>query len=90
MLKSMLLARLNALPEEEQWDLAEGHDYFVIISDSALIAFRHNCSRCSVRVCGPTGAYTDSPSLKANPIRRFTAGLCAVREVYGGALLSMV
>ncbi len=67
-LKSMLLASgFTALSEEEQWDLAEGHNYFVTRNDSALIAFRHNSQSLLGEGLRLTGAHTDSPSLKVKP-----------------------
>ena len=90
-LKSMLLdSGFTALSEEEQWDLAEGHNYFVTRNDSALIAFRHNSQSLLGEGLRLTGAHTDSPSLKVKPnpevCRQGYVQLGV--EVYGGALFA--
>ena len=90
-LKSMLLdSGFIALSEEEQWDLADGHNYFVTRNDSALIAFRHNSQSLLGEGLRLTGAHTDSPSLKVKPnpeICRQGYVQLGV-EVYGGALFA--
>ena len=90
-LKSMLLdSGFIALSEEEQWDLADGHNYFVTRNDSALIAFRHDSQSLLGEGLRLTGAHTDSPSLKVKPnpeICRQGYVQLGV-EVYGGALFA--
>ena len=79
-----------ALSEEEQWDLADGHNYFVTRNDSALIAFRHDSQSLLGEGLRLTGAHTDSPSLKVKPnpeICRQGYVQLGV-EVYGGALFA--
>ena len=90
-LKSMLLASgFTALSEEEQWDLAEGHNYFVTRNDSAIIAFRHNSQSLLGEGLRLTGAHTDSPSLKVKPNPEvYRQGYVQLGvEVYGGALFA--
>ncbi|MEC7079682.1 MAG: M18 family aminopeptidase [Pseudomonadota bacterium] len=90
-LKSMLLdSGFTALSEEEQWDLAEGHNYFVTRNDSALIAFRHNSQSLLGEGLRLTGAHTDSPSLKVKPNPEvYRQGYVQLGvEVYGGALFA--
>ena len=90
-LESMLLdSGFIALSEEEQWDLADGHNYFVTRNDSALIAFRHDSQSLLGEGLRLTGAHTDSPSLKVKPnpeICRQGYVQLGV-EVYGGALFA--
>ena len=51
-LKSMLLdSGFTALSEEEQWDLAEGHNYLLRETIQRLLRSATIRSRCSVRVC---------------------------------------
>ena len=90
-LKSMLLdSGFIALSEEEQWDLADGHNYFVTRNDSALIAFRHNSQSLLGEGLRLTGAHTDSPSLKVKPNPEvYRQGYVQLGvEVYGGALFA--
>ncbi|MEC8804058.1 MAG: M18 family aminopeptidase [Pseudomonadota bacterium] len=90
-LKSMLIdSGFTALSEEEQWDLAEGHNYFVTRNDSALIAFRHNSQSLLGEGLRLTGAHTDSPSLKVKPNPEvYRQGYVQLGvEVYGGALFA--
>ncbi|MEC9192060.1 MAG: M18 family aminopeptidase [Pseudomonadota bacterium] len=90
-LKSMLLdSGFTALSEEEQWDLAEGHNYFVTRNDSALIAFRHDSQSLLGEGLRLTGAHTDSPSLKVKPNPEvYRQGYVQLGvEVYGGALFA--
>ena len=90
-LKSMLLdSGFIALSEGEQWDLADGRNYFVTRNDSALIAFRHNSQSLLGEGLRLTGAHTDSPSLKVKPnpeICRQGYVQLGV-EVYGGVLFA--
>ena len=90
-LKSILLeSGFIALSEEEQWDLADGRNYFVTRNDSALIAFRHDSQSLLGEGLRLTGAHTDSPSLKVKPnpeICRQGYVQLGV-EVYGGALFA--
>ena len=90
-LKSMLLdSGFIALSEEEQWDLADGHNYFVTRNDSALIAFRHDSQSLLGEGLRLTGAHTDSPSLKVKPNPEvYRQGYVQLGvEVYGGALFA--
>ena len=90
-LKSMLLdSGFTALSEEEQWDLAEGHNYFVTRNDSALIAFRHNSQSLlgeGLRLTAPT----QIPSLiKPNP-EVFRQVMCSwSRSLWRGSVCAMV
>ena len=90
-LKSMLRdSGYIELSEEEQWDLADGHNYFITRNDSALIAFRHDSQSLLDEGLRLTGAHTDSPSLKVKPnpeICRQGYVQLGV-EVYGGALFA--
>lgn len=76
------------LDEKEAWDLKSGRKYYVIRSQSGLVAWQMgDGSELGVRV---VGAHTDSPGLHLKPRAQYSkSGYVQLGvEVYGGPLLA--
>jgi aspartyl aminopeptidase len=88
MRQRLLDAGFRALDPKQDWDLRDGHGYFVERNGSSIVAFRTPEDPGSHRV-HMIGAHTDSPCLRVKPnaeINQQGYQQLGV-EVYGGALL---
>lgn len=82
-------AGFTELSEGDSWELEPGGRYFVIRSETSLIAFVVSEAPLSEEGVAMVGAHTDSPNLRIKPqADRVHHGYDQVGvEVYGGALL---
>ncbi len=82
----------SRLIEREEWQLEEGHSYYVTRDDAAIIAFSLGKKEQPEDGFRIVGAHTDSPSLKIKPAMEQKGSPKDLKrlgvEVYGGALLS--
>lgn len=88
MAKTLECRGFARLEEDGDWDLHEGHDYYVTRNDSSIVAFTY--PPCSEKGYTIVGAHTDSPHLrlKPNPLTT-SAGVKRLGvEPYGGVLLN--
>jgi len=88
MRERLLAAGYRALEPTQDWDLRDGHGYFVERNGSSIVAFRTPQDPGSHRL-HMIGAHTDSPCLRVKPspeINKHGYQQLGV-EVYGGALL---
>lgn len=88
MRQRLLEAGFRALDPAQDWDLRDGHGYFVERNGSSIVAFRTSEDPGSHRL-HMVGAHTDSPCLRVKPnpeINKQGYQQLGV-EVYGGPLL---
>ncbi|HCH24367.1 MAG TPA: M18 family aminopeptidase [Oceanospirillaceae bacterium] len=88
MRQRLLGAGFRALDPAQDWDLRDGHGYFVERNDSSIVAFRMSEDPGNHRL-HMIGAHTDSPCLrvKPNPEMHKQGYQQLGVEVYGGPLL---
>ena len=81
----------NEVKEEDKWDLKKGGKYYVMKSDSAIIAFEIGTGEIEKEGFRLIGAHTDSPSFRIKPNPEILVEgqyLKLNTEVYGGPILS--
>lgn len=76
--------------EKQDWQLAPAGKYFVVRSDSSIVAFIVGAQSCVEQGIRLVGAHSDSPCLKVKPNPEILKNnyLQLGVEIYGGALLN--
>lgn len=87
---NLLLQGFNHLQENEHWQLAKGHAYYLTRDNGAIIAFILGSDETCEQGFRLLAAHTDSPCLQIKPRAEIKTGsyLQLGVEVYGGSLLA--
>jgi len=86
----LLLQGFKRLRENERWQLAKGHAYYLTRDNGAVIAFILGSNETCEQGFRLLAAHTDSPCLQIKPRAEIKTGsyLQLGVEVYGGSLLA--